>query len=183
MENSARDSCRMGSPVRLLSSWHGSHAVSKPLHWKGAGVGATGRKWSRQLKLYSHVVAATWLLKLGRYLLPPQCWLVCNSYFCLLCELAGLHKNYWTHYHGTGGRGSWSRMNPLNYDENLDQRVYPELFYHTQKGSFLTWSLFFQRITHGSRLNKSDTFLGLIIVSVCNLVQIQIRIQIKWIWM
>lgn len=32
MENSDMDSCNMGSPVRLFSSWQGSHAEVKLLH-------------------------------------------------------------------------------------------------------------------------------------------------------
>ena len=32
MENSVMDSRNMGSPVRLFSSWQGSHGVVKPLH-------------------------------------------------------------------------------------------------------------------------------------------------------
>lgn len=41
MENSDKDSCKMGCPVRLFSSWQGGHVELKPPHEKGTGVGRT----------------------------------------------------------------------------------------------------------------------------------------------
>lgn len=39
MENSVKDSCKMSCPVRLFSSWQGSHDELKPLHEKRTGGG------------------------------------------------------------------------------------------------------------------------------------------------
>lgn len=44
MENSDTDSCSVGSHVRLLSLWHGSHGLVNPLHEYGTGVGLTKKK-------------------------------------------------------------------------------------------------------------------------------------------